>query len=62
MKVNVTVEEKCYHPATGLELIPGEMDVSAKQAEVLVRAGLATAEKMMATDDAPKQPRKRREE
>ncbi len=32
-----------YHPGTGLELVPGEMDVSEEQAATLEAAGLLEA-------------------
>lgn len=39
-----------YHPATGLELVAGEMEVTEEQAETLERAGfLAVGKKQRAT-------------
>lgn len=32
-----------YHPGTGLDLVPGEMEVSEEQAATLEAAGLLTA-------------------
>lgn len=43
MKVVVTTSG--YHPASGLELVEGEMDVSPEHAEILDRAGLTEAPK-----------------
>ena len=40
MKVQCTVEG--YHPATGLDLVAGEMDVSEEHAAQLEAAGLLT--------------------
>lgn len=40
-KVICTVESPCYHPATGLDLVPGEMRVTDEAAAVLKAAGLA---------------------
>lgn len=40
-KILCTVEERCYHPATGLELEPGEMEVTDDQAEQLQKSGFA---------------------
>lgn len=37
------VTEPCEHPASGLLVTPGEMDLSADQAEALISAGLAIA-------------------
>ena len=46
MKVQCTVEG--YHPATGLDLVAGEMDVSEEQAAQLEAAGFLTAKRQRA--------------
>jgi len=38
-----TVKSPCYHPATTLRLVPGEMEVTEAVAKQLVAAGLAKA-------------------
>ena len=40
MKVQCTVVG--FHPATGLDLVDGEMEVTPEQAEALERAGFLT--------------------
>lgn len=44
------------HPGTGLELVPGEMDVSEEQGAALLQAGLVRPEK------SSKAPRKKAED
>lgn len=43
--MKVTVTTSGYHPATGLDLVEGEMDVTQEQAETLEQAGLTAATK-----------------
>jgi hypothetical protein len=43
MKILCTVEEPCEHPASGLTLRPGVMEVSSEQGAAAIAAGLATA-------------------
>lgn len=43
MKVLTLVDEPCEHPASGLLVTPGEMELSADQAEALISARLAIA-------------------
>jgi hypothetical protein len=38
-----------YHPGTGLELVPGEMEVSEEQAATLEAAGLLVTKGKRAT-------------
>lgn len=46
MKVECT--ESGYHPATGLDLVVGEMEVTEEQAATLERAGLLKSKKTRA--------------
>lgn len=41
MKINCTVKKPGFNPNTGLDLVPGEMDVSPASAKLLIGAGLA---------------------
>lgn len=48
-RVICTVEGPCFHPASGLDLVPGEMEVSDEAAAVLEAAGLVSTPKKRAT-------------
>jgi hypothetical protein len=53
MKVECKVDG--YHPATGLDLVAGDMEVTEEQAAALEAAGLAVPKKTRATKPEKKE-------
>jgi hypothetical protein len=57
-RVKVECKVSGFHPATGLDLIAGEMEVSEEQAAQLERAGFLATKRQRA---APVRPEKEKE-